>query len=230
MSTQHWWTEIKALKSLLQKVTYETFCALVENAPAGRNMREIILHHTWSPTVAQYAGQETWRGIRDYHVNTRGWSDIGYHVGIAPDSSIWLLRPIQRTGGHCLGKNETSIGIVVLGNYDTGKDAVGAQWSMAKYVTAVLCERFKLNEGNVYFHRDFADKSCPGTAINRAEFRTNVRALMDKDTKPEETGRVVKVIEHGTGRILWPGTDERWELVENGNHVDDQGKVYVRGA
>lgn len=234
MSTEHWWTALKTGKSLLQKITFEAFCALVDAAPAGRNMREIIVHHTWSPTVAQYQGQETWNGIRNYHVNSRGWSDIGYHVGIDPKGGIWLLRPLQRTGGHCLGKNETSIGLVVLGNYDIGKDKIGEQWSMAKYVTAILAQRFKLTEANVYFHRDFADKSCPGTAINRASFRLDVRKLMadDIDRRAEEpAGPGLRIIEHGTGRVLWPAADEgKWEVVSGGNHVEDQGKVYVRGA
>jgi len=216
-----------------------------EESAAEGELRGLLRHRGCGPGRAQYAGDHrashlvTHRcpvpGAGDYHVNSRGWSDIGYHVGIDPKGGIWLLRPLQRSGGHCLGHNEQSIGLVVLGNYDTGKDAIGEQWSMAKYVTAILAQRFKLSEGNVYFHRDFADKSCPGTAINRASFRLDVRKLMADDIErvaaQAQPGPGLRIIEHGTGRVLWPAPDEgRWEVVEGGDHVEDQGKVYVRSG
>lgn len=36
------------------------------------------------------------RGWRDYHVNTRGWSDIGYQVAIDGAGRVWDLRGITR--------------------------------------------------------------------------------------------------------------------------------------
>src|SRR5688500_348547 len=36
------------------------------------------------------------RGYRDFHVNTRGWSDIGYQVGIDGQGRVWDLRGIDR--------------------------------------------------------------------------------------------------------------------------------------
>ena len=39
----------------------------------------VCLHHSASPTAAQYKGAATIDGIRKYHMQTNGWRDIGYH-------------------------------------------------------------------------------------------------------------------------------------------------------
>ena len=41
-----------------------------------RAINEVVLHHTWSPTAAQYRGQATWDAIRRYHVNHNDWRDV----------------------------------------------------------------------------------------------------------------------------------------------------------
>lgn len=39
-------------------------------------------------------------GWRDYHMNVRGWSDIGYNYAIDSDGRIWELRGMNRVGAH----------------------------------------------------------------------------------------------------------------------------------
>jgi hypothetical protein len=175
----HWWTDIAPGRSRLEPVTVETFHDLVMEAPPNRRMDEVFLHHTWKPRAEWYDDLATWEGIQDYHVDAKGWSDIGYHVGVGPDGSVWLLRPVQKTGAHCQGYNGYSIGVAMIGNYDVGEEDPEACLPTAVKVMAILCKRFALTETNVRFHTEFSSKTCPGSAINLASVRARVAAALD---------------------------------------------------
>lgn len=135
-----------------------------------RKITEVVLHHTWAPTAAQYRGQATWDGIRRYHMDVRGWSDIGYHLGVGPDGSMWRLRDMGRSGAHVLNRNAHSVGVAMVGNFDVEDPALNGLATAAQVVRAV-CDRFALPASAVRFHREFQDKTCPGTRLNLAEFR-----------------------------------------------------------
>ena len=148
--------------------------------PTARVISEVVFHHTWSPTATQYRGIQTWAGIKRHHIDVRGWSDIGYHLGVGPDSSIWLLRPKARRGAHCAGHNEHSMGIVLVGNYDVENPYENGLLTAANVVAAV-CKQYKIAPAGVFFHRDFANKTCPGSRISTEGFRL----LVDKAWRGE---------------------------------------------
>ena len=41
------------------------------------------------------------RGWWDFHVNTRGWTDIGYNFAVDQAGRVWDLRGLTRVGAHC---------------------------------------------------------------------------------------------------------------------------------
>jgi len=57
------------------------------SCPGYRTPRGTMLHHTWSPSAAQYKGLDTIRAIRNYHVG-KGWSDIAANAYACPDGQI----------------------------------------------------------------------------------------------------------------------------------------------
>ena len=61
--------------------------------------------------------------IRDWHVNERGWSDIGYHYVIRRNGKIENGRPIKRPGAHAKGFNHNSIGVCWVGGVAEGSSA-----------------------------------------------------------------------------------------------------------
>ena len=86
----------------------------------------IVIHHSASPRG--YWQGDKWLPINSeiikrWHVEERGWSDIGYHYVILADGKIEQGRPINRIGAHTRAgkRNYTSIGICLVGNfqYDT---------------------------------------------------------------------------------------------------------------
>ena len=58
-------------------------------------IRATVLHHTWLPNSSQYQGRQTIIGIRSYHVNARGWSDIGANLYACPSGTVYTARPLN---------------------------------------------------------------------------------------------------------------------------------------
>lgn len=136
-----------------------------------RKIDSIILHCT-----ATKVGQKvTVEDIRRWHVVDRSFSDIGYHFLIMPDGEICEGRDIKTIGAHCLGHNETSIGIAYIGGLnEEGKPADTRtneqKEALLKLVNVLSCT-YKINYYDIRCHNEFAKKACPCFSIEdfRAE-------------------------------------------------------------
>lgn len=125
---------------------------------------KLVLHHTWRPRVSDWRGYSTFMGIKKYYERL-GWSK-GPHIFIAPDG-IWLMTDMRKNGYHAgtIG-NYRSIGIEVVGDYDTVKWD-GAIKENALFVIDQLMYKLGLTNEGIKFHRDYSTKSCPGHAITK---------------------------------------------------------------
>ena len=150
----------------------------IQRAPMERRIRSVIVHHTWRPTAAQYQGLATVRGVRHYHMQVRGWSDNGYHIMIGPPGDTFLCRPLARVGAHCRGQNQHSVGLAYIANFDEEDPAQYRGLEVGQKVVAALLERFDLEPDDVHFHREYANKTCPGTRLHLDEYRHQVAALI----------------------------------------------------
>jgi peptidoglycan recognition protein len=57
------------------------------------------------------------KGFQDYHMDTNGWSDIGYNFLVGGDGNIYEGRGWIRVGAHTPGYNINSMGICLIGNF-----------------------------------------------------------------------------------------------------------------
>lgn len=111
--------------------------------------------------------------IRRWHVEERGWNDIGYHFVCDRDGTEAVGRDISVIGAHARGHNRDSIGICLIGGHgcsanDTFKDhftAAQARWLWDKIeqlradhptITGV-CGHNALDAG----------KACPGFRVKK---------------------------------------------------------------
>ena len=80
-------------------------------------MRGIVVHYPAAGKaigeISKEAVAAKLRGWRNYHVNGRGWSDIGYNYGIDQAGRIWSLRG-DRVGAHTAGHNSTTVGVLFV--------------------------------------------------------------------------------------------------------------------
>ena len=153
---------------------------------ASRRWRGVIIHHFASPWARDYRGRATWEGVWRYHVRDRKWSDIGYHWGVGANNDLWLLRyrdaagfqgPMNAFGAHCVGYNATHAGAVLAGNFDEENPHQYGYRMLISSVAAFLQVR-NLKPEDVHFHREFANKTCPGYNLSLWTVRQDVGRAM----------------------------------------------------
>jgi N-acetyl-anhydromuramyl-L-alanine amidase AmpD len=151
----------------------------------------VVLHHTWRPTVAQWAGLRSMQALQRYY-GAKGWT-AAPHIFVGPDG-IWLFTPLKDIGihagtgnsGYIDGRLWYSIGCEVVGDYDTSRPS-GAVWDATKAVLGGLSRRLGIAPRQLLaFHRDFTNqKSCPGWAVTRDWVVGEVEAwLSDRPPPP----------------------------------------------
>lgn len=127
------------------------------------NPTHIVIHHS----LTEDGQTVSWGAIRKYHVDTNGWRDIGYQLGIeliGDHYEILMGRMLNETGAHCKegGMNNCSVGICVVGNFDIAPPSA-IQMEMLVELVKSLMQMFNIPKENVKRHHDYATyKSCPG--------------------------------------------------------------------
>lgn len=160
--------------------------------------KKFIIHHT-ATVVRDITGdgtisgddyREAVRAIYSYHTFSRGWGDIGYNYIIDPDGTIWEGRTggdgvvagharrsasCTKFGASNIGFNDGTIGIALLGTYDTQGISIPAYDAL---VRLVVQKSWELNIDpasssffkdkiypNILGHRDVDCTDCPGTTV-----------------------------------------------------------------
>lgn len=140
------------------------------------NPTKIIIHHS---ATADY-DTVSWGAIRRYHIDVNGWKDIGYHYGIelvGDEYEIFKGRMDSETGAHCIGFNDNSLGICLIGDFDKYPPN-DRQIYLLKRLVFSLMGIYGIRAGDVLGHRETyailgvpVEKTCPGKAFDMEAFR-----------------------------------------------------------
>lgn len=126
----------------------------------SRSINEIIVHCAATPEGKNFTVEQ----IRNWHVNGRGWKDIGYHFVIYLNGSIHAGRPVEQVGAHCLNHNQHSIGVCYIGGCTAeGKKAKDTRTPAQKKALLELLTELRsiYPKARIHSHSDFANKACP---------------------------------------------------------------------
>ncbi len=182
--------------------------------PTAANTKYLVIH---TSATGGHPSKVTAEAIKRYHVNVRGWRDVGYHYLIDYEGVVTKGRPDMVNGAHARGINAKSLGICVLGHGDK-YDFSEAQYEALYTLLRKLQKKYNVPTKNVIGHRELyvlvergelaqrfvTNKSCPGKKISMI----NIRSQLARSTvsvrptpapvepKPERTGHPV------TGSIL----------------------------
>ena len=132
-----------------------------------RELDSIIVHMSYTTPTMDIGVED----IRRWHVEGNGWRDIGYHWVIKRDGSIEQGRPIEQPGAHVAGHNEDSIGVCLVGGKVQGEDEwefnfTYSQIKSLQHLLIQLSGSYSIPIDQIYGHRDFSDKQCPGFDIH----------------------------------------------------------------
>lgn len=135
----------------------------------------IVIHHseTKDGTV------KDWDGIKKYHMEEKGWSDIGYHFGIERINGVITTlegRSLSKAGAHCEGYNNT-VGICLVGNYDIAPPDKTLLSALSVLTVNILQLFPTITLSDIHKHSEFAKKTCPGTKFPWYEFMQEVKTL-----------------------------------------------------
>jgi hypothetical protein len=154
-------------------------------APA---VRAVVVHHTASSNDYGPADVPALlRGFYAYHVKSRGWSDVGYNVLVDRFGTAWEGRAggVSRAviGAHAGGFNSGTVGVSMIGTYDTVAPSPAMLETVARIVawktssagvdpqgsvrlTSAGSTRFEagtvVSLPTVLGHRQVSTTSCPG--------------------------------------------------------------------
>tara|TARA_R110000782_G_scaffold212361_1_gene300413 strand:+ start:1179 stop:1583 length:405 start_codon:yes stop_codon:yes gene_type:complete len=124
-----------------------------------RKINKIIIHCSATPEGRDVSPEE----IKRWHVEERGWSDVGYHFIITIDGVVHSGRPLEIQGAHTKGHNSESIGICYVGGMDKEmKSAKDTRTEEQKEsLVNLICELKDIYDCKVYGHNNFSNKECP---------------------------------------------------------------------
>ncbi len=124
-----------------------------------RDIDTVIIHCSATKPSQDIGVQE----IRRWHIEENGFFDVGYHFVIRRDGSIENGRPLEKIGAHCKGRNQTSLGICLVGGLSeemkSENNFTHEQMESLKVLIKHLKAKFSL-EG-IYGHNHFSPKECP---------------------------------------------------------------------
>lgn len=151
-----------------------------------------VVHHSVSPNgYSPSQVPSVLRGIQAYHMDGRGWDDIGYNFVVDRYGGIWegrgggAERPV--VGAHASGFNSGSVGVMMLGDFSGAQPTSAAVhaagtvtgWKLALHdsdpagrVSFTSAGSPKYAAGTtvdlprVVGHRDVGLTSCPGHAAD----------------------------------------------------------------
>jgi len=124
-----------------------------------REVNKIIIHCSATKEGVNVSAAT----IKRWHVQGRGWSDIGYHYVIGLDGAIEYGRPIKRAGAHVKGENEHSIGICYIGGLSEKKRAKDTRTEAQKKALIKILKTLThiYPNATIHSHFEFANKACP---------------------------------------------------------------------
>ena len=133
----------------------------------------IIVHHS----ATKDSGTVSWGAIWKYHVRVRGWRDIGYHAGVelARDRyEAFFGRPMTLMGAHTANQNGDSLGLCFVGDYDVEEPPLEMLMVGIRRVVIPWMDVFGIPVDEIYGHRSFSPKTCPGRLFSMERLRNLV--------------------------------------------------------
>lgn len=163
----------------------------------------IIIHHSGGTDAQPLADSSNYTVKQcdaDHKARGFGRSSLGYHVGytyfIDKAGVVTQTRKDTEEGAHTVGKNRTSIGICLAGNFDAFMPTEAQVIALRDLLKRKMLEH-GIPAEKIVPHRTFAAKSCYGRKLADDWARKLVA-----ETNPLESYKTVELINELRRRIV----------------------------
>jgi hypothetical protein len=147
----------------------------------------IVLHHTGTPiTLAQWhivPGEKRIQQLASYWGEQLHWSG-GPHL-IVDDRLIWVVNPLTKPGVHSPSWNKVSIGIEMVGDYDSEPLDDNVRNNTLQAI-ATLHAALGLKADTLRFHREdpkARQQDCPGKNVVKEDLVRQLDIVMSSRAK-----------------------------------------------
>ncbi|XP_076461093.1 peptidoglycan-recognition protein SC2-like isoform X2 [Babylonia areolata] len=126
----------------------------------------VFIHHgDSSPCFDENSCKSKVRGYQNYHLDGRGWSDIGYNFVVGEDGNAYEARGWTKIGAHTKHYNSVGIAICFIGNFENHVPNTAALTTVQQLIQCGL-DNGKISPSyTLKGHRDVGSTSCPGTSL-----------------------------------------------------------------
>lgn len=126
----------------------------------------VIVHHTAGAACSdQESCSRQMRSIQQQHINTNGWTDIGYNFAIGGDGNVFEGRGWAKTGAHAPNFNDKSLGVVFIGNFVNGSPTTAATNAFHALIECGVQKKHVATAYKLIGHRQVRSTECPGTKL-----------------------------------------------------------------
>ncbi|XP_069083351.1 peptidoglycan-recognition protein SC2-like [Pleurodeles waltl] len=126
----------------------------------------VIIHHTeGSHCTSQSACISQMKSIQNYHIDSRGWCDIGYSFLVGEDGKVYEGRGWTTVGAHAPNYNSNSIGISVMGSFTSKNPNSAAQNAVKSLISCGVSKGYIKSAYILKGHRNVTATSCPGNTF-----------------------------------------------------------------
>ncbi|XP_029646038.1 peptidoglycan recognition protein 1-like [Octopus sinensis] len=123
----------------------------------------VFIHHTSMDSCFNLTSCiEEMQKIQDFHMDTRGWFDIGYNFLVGEDGRVYVGRSWNREGAHTLHFNRVAIAVSVMGDFMQRLPNNLALDAVKNILDYGVCLGKITPNYRLYGHRDVRETSCPG--------------------------------------------------------------------
>jgi hypothetical protein len=132
----------------------------------------IMIHHT---AISTHKNPDQFKATNNYHrlkwnIKSSLGYYVGYHYEISAGGEVRQSRRDGEPSVACWQKNMNDgrcVHICLDGNFDTDQ-LPPVQVYALRDVLNNLVDKYKINKNHIFFHNDFAKKTCPGKNIQKS--------------------------------------------------------------
>ncbi|MEQ9500146.1 MAG: N-acetylmuramoyl-L-alanine amidase [Deltaproteobacteria bacterium] len=159
-------TSASGLASTGVAVSRSAWGARASRCSGGHRPNRITVHHTVTPNNDSMSQAARVRQVQSFHMNSRGWCDVGYHFLVGQDGRVYQGRPERLIGAHVGGHNTNNAGVSYIGTY-TSRAPSNAMFAAGGRILKSLSREYgiTLNRTYVKGHRQLGSTACPGGAL-----------------------------------------------------------------